>query len=103
MARVGVLRQLNVPAPVVGGGVVAVILALADAFLELRLGFNLGLKDSLLLMFFTTVGFGADARLLMKGGPRLVIFLAIGMPAGVSDGIDADAEPTPSEFPYFAR
>lgn len=77
VARVGVLGRLNIPAPVVGGGLVAVLLALADGLLHVKLGFNLGLKDTLLLMFFTTVGLAADARMLVKGGPRLLVFLAI--------------------------
>jgi ESS family glutamate:Na+ symporter len=42
-----------------------------------KLGFNLALKDTLLLMFFTTVGLAADARMLVKGGPRLLVFLGI--------------------------
>jgi ESS family glutamate:Na+ symporter len=79
VARVPVLRQFNIPAPVVGGGVVALLLALADALLHVKLGFNLGLKDTLLLMFFTTVGLAADARMLVKGGPRLLVFLGISM------------------------
>ena len=77
VARVAVLRRLNIPAPVVGGGLVAVVLALVDGLLHVKLGFNLGLKDTLLLMFFTTVGLAADARMLVKGGPRLLVFLAI--------------------------
>jgi ESS family glutamate:Na+ symporter len=35
------------------------------------------MKDALLLMFFTTVGLAADARMLVKGGSRLLVFLAI--------------------------
>jgi ESS family glutamate:Na+ symporter len=77
VARVPVLRRLNIPAPVVGGGLVALFLALVDGLLHVKLGFNLGLKDTLLLMFFTTVGLAADARMLVKGGPRLLVFLAI--------------------------
>lgn len=77
VSRVAILGRLNIPAPVVGGGLVAVLLALADGLLHDRLGFNLGLKDTLLLMFFTTVGLAADARMLVKGGPRLLLFLAI--------------------------
>lgn len=76
-ARVPVLSRLNIPAPVIGGGLVAIVLALADGLLHLKLGFNLGLKDGLLLMFFTTVGLAADARLLLKGGSRLLVFLGI--------------------------
>lgn len=77
VTHVGALGRFNIPAPVVGGGLVAVVLALVDGLLHVRLGFNLGLKDSLLLMFFTTVGLAADARMLVKGGPPLLIFLAI--------------------------
>jgi glutamate:Na+ symporter, ESS family len=77
VARVPVLRRLNIPAPVVGGGLVAIALALVDGLLHVKLGFSVGLKDSLLLMFFTTVGLAADARMLLKGGPRLAVFLAI--------------------------
>jgi glutamate:Na+ symporter, ESS family len=74
---VPVLGRFNIPAPVVGGGLVALLLALVDGLLHVKLGFNLGLKDTLLLMFFTTVGLAADARMLVKGGPRLLVFLAI--------------------------
>jgi len=77
VASVPVLRRLNIPAPVVGGGMIALVLALVDGLLHVKLGFNLGLKDTLLLMFFTTVGLAADARMLAKGGPRLLLFLGI--------------------------
>jgi ESS family glutamate:Na+ symporter len=77
VGSVPILRRLNIPAPVVGGGVVALLLALVDVLLGVKLGFNLALKDTLLLMFFTTVGLAADARMLVKGGPRLLVFLGI--------------------------
>jgi ESS family glutamate:Na+ symporter len=77
VGAVPLLRRLNIPAPVVGGGVVAILLALVDGFMGVKLGFNLALKDTLLLMFFTTVGLAADARMLAKGGPRLLLFLGI--------------------------
>ncbi|HEY3065024.1 MAG TPA: sodium/glutamate symporter [Methylomirabilota bacterium] len=77
VGKVAVLERLNIPAPVVGGAVIALVLALVDSLIHVKLGFNLGLKDTLLLMFFTTVGLAADARMLVKGGPRLLVFLAI--------------------------
>ncbi len=77
VARVAVLARLNIPAPVVGGGLMALVLALVDGFFHVRLGFSLGPRDTLLLTFFTTVGLAADARMLAKGGPRLLIFLGI--------------------------
>jgi len=77
VAHVGVLQRFSIPAPVVGGGLVAILLAFADGLGGLKFAFNLALKDTLLLMFFTTVGLAADARMLAKGGMKLVIFLGI--------------------------
>ena len=53
------------------------MLALADTFGALRVSFDMSLRDNLLLMFFTTVGLAADARMLFNGGPKLLIFLGI--------------------------
>ena len=77
VSRVALLKRFSIPAPVVGGGLIAVVLALTDGLFQVRFAFNLSLKDSLLLMFFTTVGLGADARMLVKGGAKLLIFLLI--------------------------
>src|SRR5688572_14562938 len=77
VAKVGVLQRFSIPAPVVGGGLVAILLAFGDGLGGIKFAFNMGLKDSLLLMFFTTVGLAADARMLAKGGVRLLVFLAI--------------------------
>lgn len=77
VANIAVLQRFSIPAPVVGGGLMAILLAFADGLFGVKLAFNLALKDSLLLMFFTTVGLAADARMLAKGGVKLVVFLAI--------------------------
>jgi ESS family glutamate:Na+ symporter len=77
VASIGVLQRFSIPAPVVGGGLVAIVLAFADGLAGLTISFNMALKDSLLLMFFTTIGLAADARMLKKGGMKLVVFLAI--------------------------
>jgi glutamate:Na+ symporter, ESS family len=77
VAKVEVLQRFSIPAPVVGGGLVAILLAFADGLAGLKFAFNMALKDSLLLMFFTTIGLAADARMLAKGGMKLVVFLVI--------------------------
>jgi ESS family glutamate:Na+ symporter len=77
VAQIGVLQRFSIPAPVVGGGLVAIVLAFADGLAGVKFSFNLALKDSLLLMFFTTVGLAADARMLTKGGVKLLVFLGI--------------------------
>jgi glutamate:Na+ symporter, ESS family len=75
--RVAWLERFSVPAPVVGGCLIAIVLAVADGFASTRVSFDMTLKDTLLLSFFTTVGLAADARMLAKGGPRLFIFLLV--------------------------
>lgn len=87
VAHVGVLQRFSIPAPVVGGGIVAVLLAFADGLGGLKLAFNMGMKDSLLLMFFTTIGLAADARMLTKGGVKLLVFLAISAALVVAQNI----------------
>jgi len=79
IARSAVLARFSIPAPVVGGVVVAILLAVLDIAGGIRIGFDMALRDNLLLMFFTTVGLSADARMLAKGGPKLLVFLAIAM------------------------
>jgi glutamate:Na+ symporter, ESS family len=75
--RVAWLERFSVPSPVVGGCLIAIVLAAADGFANTRVSFDMTLKDPLLLIFFTTVGLAADARMLAKGGPRLFIFLLV--------------------------
>ena len=77
VSRTAFLQRFSIPAPVVGGVLIAVMLALADGLLGVRISFDMSLRDNLLLMFFTTVGLAADARLLLNGGPKLLIFFAI--------------------------
>ena len=77
VSRTAFLQKFSIPAPVVGGVLVAVALALADGFLGWRVSFDMSLRDNLLLMFFTTVGLMADARMLVNGGPKLLLFLGI--------------------------
>jgi glutamate:Na+ symporter, ESS family len=77
IARSAFLKRFSIPAPVVGGVLVAILLAVADGFGGMRIGFDMSLRDNLLLMFFTTVGLSADARMLTRGGPKLLLFLGV--------------------------
>jgi glutamate:Na+ symporter, ESS family len=77
IARSAFLQRFSIPAPVVGGVLVAILLALVDGFAGVRVSFEMSLRDNLLLMFFTTVGLSADARMLARGGPKLAIFLIV--------------------------
>jgi ESS family glutamate:Na+ symporter len=59
---------------VVGGLLFAVCTTIIYIGLDVRLGFNMGLREPMMLAFFTTIGLGADFRLLARGGPKLLLF-----------------------------
>jgi glutamate:Na+ symporter, ESS family len=73
-ARIGFLRDNNIPIPVVGGLLFAVLTTVMFLGFDLRIGFDMALKEPMMLAFFTTIGLGADFRLLVRGGPRLLLF-----------------------------
>ena len=69
------LRQLCVPAPVIGGfGFALLIWLLRDRQL-LDLTLDTSLQTPLMVAFFTTVGLGGSLGLLRKGGKLLFIYL----------------------------
>ncbi|MCP5130883.1 MAG: sodium/glutamate symporter [Pseudomonadales bacterium] len=75
--RVGFLRDNNIPIPVVGGLLFAALTTIAFLGFDLRFNFNMALKEPMMLAFFTTIGLGADFRLLLRGGPRLLLFATV--------------------------
>lgn len=71
------LRNYNIPEPVVGGIAFATISSVVYSQLGFAMTFDMTLKSPLMLVFFTTVGLGASLKLLVKGGPKVMLFLAI--------------------------
>jgi ESS family glutamate:Na+ symporter len=76
--RIGALQRLNIPAPVIGGlAVSALTLALYWAS-GVEVKFATGLRDILLLVFFSTIGLSARLRALREGGwPLALLCLAV--------------------------
>ncbi|MFJ4350846.1 sodium/glutamate symporter [Pseudomonas sp. NPDC089428] len=74
VTRVAVLRTYNIPEPVAGGLVVALILLGLRSF-DLKVQFDTSLQAPLMLAFFATIGLNADFASLKKGGRVVVIFL----------------------------
>ncbi|MEN5240462.1 MULTISPECIES: sodium/glutamate symporter [Pseudomonas] len=72
--RVGFLRTYNIPEPVAGGLVVALLL-LALRGLDVRVQFDTSLQTPLMLAFFATIGLNADIASLKKGGRVVGVFL----------------------------
>lgn len=76
-SRIGVLRDNNIPVPVVGGLLFAVCLTVFYLGFDWHIGFDMAMKEPMMLAFFTTIGLGADLRLLVRGGPRLLLFALV--------------------------
>jgi glutamate:Na+ symporter, ESS family len=71
------LSRYNVPAPVIGGLLVAVAMLVARSRGVTLAAFDTRLQAPFMIAFFTTVGFGASLSLLRVGGPQVAIFLAL--------------------------
>ena len=72
--RIPLLARYNIPAPVVGGLLVASILSVAQSRGIALLTFDATLQTPLQNTFFASVGFGASLALLRVGGPLVVLF-----------------------------
>src|SRR5687767_7023628 len=75
--RVPLLSRLNVPTPVVGGVLVAIVAALLHQFGGTSIQFAGELTNFFLLVFFTTVGLSAKLSALKAGGKPLVILCIV--------------------------
>jgi ESS family glutamate:Na+ symporter len=69
-----VLARYNIPAPVVGGLIVAVAIVLARRANADLFTFDTTLQSPLMIAFFTSIGFGASVSLLRVGGPMVLLF-----------------------------
>ena len=71
------LQNNNIPEPVVGGIVFALVSSLLYSRFNISFNFDMTLKTPLMLVFFTTVGLGASFKLLLRGGPKVLLFLGV--------------------------
>jgi ESS family glutamate:Na+ symporter len=74
---VPVLARYNLPAPVLGGLLVALAVLVARGQGLTLVQFDTTLQSPLMIAFFTTVGFGASLSLLKVGGPAVLRFFAL--------------------------
>jgi glutamate:Na+ symporter, ESS family len=77
------LARLNIPGPVIGGLVVALAVTALRAAGRGEPRFDTLLQAPLMVAFFTSIGFGASASLLRRGGPALLVLLALATAGGV--------------------
>jgi ESS family glutamate:Na+ symporter len=74
---VPVLDRYNLPAPVLGGLLVAVAVLVARGQGVTLVTFDTTLQSPLMIAFFTTIGFGASLTLLKVGGPQVLRFFLL--------------------------
>jgi ESS family glutamate:Na+ symporter len=72
-----VLGRYNLPAPVLGGLLVAVAVLIARGQGATLVTFDTTLQSPLMIAFFTTIGFGASLSLLKVGGPQVLRFFLL--------------------------
>ncbi|QFI53887.1 sodium/glutamate symporter [Aeromonas simiae] len=75
--RIYFLRTFNIPKPVAGGLVIALLLLLLRTFTSIEVQFDNGMQTSLMLCFFASIGLSADLGSLKRGGKAVAIFLCV--------------------------
>jgi glutamate:Na+ symporter, ESS family len=77
VARVAFLNRYSIPDPVVGGLIAALVITVLRFAGDVRISFDMTPQSTLLLAFFSTIGLSADVRMLLQGGVRLLVLLAV--------------------------
>jgi ESS family glutamate:Na+ symporter len=98
--KVSVLSRFNIPVAVTGGLLCSAFLTVLYSGFNLRVDFDLELRNLLLLTFFSTIGLSAKLNALATGGRTLVILLVFAILlliaqdlAGIGIAILVDTEP----------
>lgn len=97
--KVSILKKYNIPEPVAGGLVAAVITYILFKSSNITVNFDTNIQQIFMLMFFTSVGLSASLVKLKEGGKSLLIFLvcvivfvllqnAVGMSLATALGLD---------------
>ncbi len=72
-----ILARYNLPAPIVGGLLIALTVLVARGQGVTLFQFDTTLQSPLMIAFFTSIGFGASVSLLRVGGPQVLMFFGI--------------------------
>lgn len=75
--KVSFFRYYNIPEPVTGGVLASLALGMVYFLFNIEIEFSLAQRDTLLIVFFTTVGLSAKFSTLLKGGTALIILLVL--------------------------
>ncbi len=71
------LQRNNIPSAVTGGIITSGIIAAIHYFFDIQVTFDMDLRNTLLLIFFSTIGLSAKFHKLVAGGKALVVMVGI--------------------------
>lgn len=77
LRRIPVLRRYNIPAAVIGGLVIAILVTASREFNWATVKFDTTLQAPLMTAFFTSIGLSASVGLLKAGTRQALVFLAL--------------------------
>ena len=73
--RVSIFSKYFIPSPIIGGLLFSIVTLIGYQTGAFSIQFNADIRNFLLLVFFTTIGFSASLELLKKGGVGVALFL----------------------------
>jgi ESS family glutamate:Na+ symporter len=76
-ARVPFLREYNIPEPVTGGILASLVVLGLHAGMGVEFTYEIGIRNTLLVYFFTTIGINARISDLKAGGRPLLILMVL--------------------------
>ncbi|WP_299001824.1 sodium/glutamate symporter [uncultured Shewanella sp.] len=71
------LERFNIPVAVTGGFLFSLLMAMIYLIFNIKILFDLALRDQMILVFFSTVGLTAKFRTLAAGGKALLILTLV--------------------------
>lgn len=75
--KIRILRDFNIPEPVAGGLIAALVLFILHQMYGVSFKFEKPLQNAFMLIFFASIGLSADFSRLKAGGLPLVIFTLV--------------------------
>ena len=75
--KVSIFRKYCIPAPVIGGLILAIINLIGIQTGAFSFKFDNTLKDFFMIAFFSTIGFSASLKIIKQGGIAIVIMFIV--------------------------
>ncbi|NUN05369.1 MAG: sodium/glutamate symporter [Bdellovibrio sp.] len=75
--KISIIDKYNLPSPVIGGFLLAFLLAILKSYDVFQITFTKAFEETLMIAFFASIGYSASFKLLKEGGRTVVFFLLL--------------------------